>query len=191
LTGRQRGTLLATVFLAIWLSHYVQRAFAFPFLLRGDERPMPAGIVAGAIVFNCINGYFQGYWLFELAPRYPRGWLVHPRFLAGLALFVLGWILNRWADAQLRALRAPGVAGERHYAIPRGGLFEWISCPNYFGEIVLWIGWAVLTWSAAGASFALWTIANLAPRAWATHRWYRDRFAEYPPERRALIPGIW
>ncbi len=191
LTGRHRGTLVATLFLAIWLSHYAQRAFVFPFLLRGGGKPMPLGIVAGAIVFNGINGYFQGRWLFELAPRYPESWLTDARYVAGVVLFALGWAINRWADATLRALRAPGATGERRYAIPRGGLFEWISCPNYFGEIVLWIGWALLTWSAAGASFALWTSANLAPRAWATHRWYRARFADYPPDRRALVPGIW
>ena len=163
LTGRHRGTLVATVFLALWLSHYVQRAFVFPFLLRGGERRMPVGIVAMAIVFNLINGTFQGRWLFDLAPRYPASWLGDPRFLAGTALFVAGWATNRRADARLRALRAPGAAGESDYAIPRGGLFERISCPNYLGEIVLWIGWALLTGSAVGASFALWTIANLAP----------------------------
>jgi hypothetical protein len=48
-----------------------------------------------------------------------------------------------------------------------------------------------MSWSLAGAAFALWTLANLVPRAGAHHRWYRARFADYPPERRALLPGIW
>ena len=76
------------------------------------------------------------------------------------------------------------------YQIPRGWLYRYISCPNYFGEIVEWIGWAVATWSLAGASFAAFTIANLAPRAVANHRWYHDKFDDYPPERKALVPFV-
>jgi protein-S-isoprenylcysteine O-methyltransferase Ste14 len=70
-------------------------------------------------------------------------------------------------------------------------LFEWVSCPNYLGEIVAWAGWALATWSPAGLVFAVWTFANLAPRAWSHHRWYRSNFPEYPKERKALVPGVW
>ncbi len=73
---------------------------------------------------------------------------------------------------------------------PHGGAFRWVSCPNYLGEIVEWIGWALATWSLAGTAFALYTMANLAPRAVAHHRWYRERFADYPPQRRALVPFV-
>ena len=39
----------------------------------------------------------------------------------------------------------------------------WVSCPNYLGEI-------------------------LVPRALSHHRWYRQRFPDYPAGRRALLP---
>jgi 3-oxo-5-alpha-steroid 4-dehydrogenase 1 len=87
----------------------------------------------------------------------------------------------------LRALRAPG---ERGYKIPKGGLYEWVSCPNYLGEMIEWTGWALATWSVAGLAFAVYTIANLAPRAVAHHRWYRMQFPEYPPGRKAIIPFV-
>ena len=32
--------------------------------------------------------------------------------------------------------------------------------------------------------------ANLVPRALATHRWYRERFPDYPQDRKALIPFV-
>jgi len=50
---------------------------------------------------------------------------------------------------------------KKEYSIPRGGLFELISSPNYFGEIIEWTGWAVLTWSLPGLAFAVFTFANL------------------------------
>jgi protein-S-isoprenylcysteine O-methyltransferase Ste14 len=80
-------------------------------------------------------------------------------------------------------------AGEG-YQIPHGLGYRWVSCPNYLGEIIQWIGWAVATWSLAGWIFAIWTMANLVPRAIAHHRWYRATFAGYPPGRRALIPYL-
>ena len=43
----------------------------------------------------------------------------------------------------------------------------------------------------AGLAFAVYTFANLAPRAIDHHTWYRQRFSDYPPERRALIPYLW
>jgi steroid 5-alpha reductase family enzyme len=105
----------------------------------------------------------------------------------GAVMFVGGLLVNLQSDEILRRLRAPGESG---YRIPRGGMYRWVSCPNYLGEMVEWCGWAVLTWNLAGVSFAVWTIANLLPRALTHHRWYRATFADYPPERRAVIPFV-
>ena len=44
--------------------------------------------------------------------------------------------------------------------------------------------------SVGGGAAASWSLANLAPRAIKTHRWYREQFAEYPRERKALLPFI-
>ncbi len=103
-------------------------------------------------------------------------------------IFVAGFVINRGADAALRRLRQPGDGG---YRVPRGGLYRWISCPNYLGEILVWCGWALATWSLPGLAFALFTAANLAPRARAHHRWYREHFPDYPAERKALVPRLW
>jgi 3-oxo-5-alpha-steroid 4-dehydrogenase 1 len=75
--------------------------------------------------------------------------------------------------------------------VPHGGGYRFVSSPNYLGEILEWAGWAVAAWSPAGAAFAAYTIANLAPRAADHHRWYRERFPDYPPARRALVPFVW
>jgi 3-oxo-5-alpha-steroid 4-dehydrogenase 1 len=172
----------------LWGAHYIHRALIYPLELRGRNKRMPIAVVGLALVFNAVNGFINGYYLFFLSGGYPTAWLWDPRFLIGLALFIAGFVINRQADLTLIRLRAPSESG---YKIPYGGLYRWISCPNYLGEIVEWVGWAVATWSLPALAFAAWTIANLAPRAWAHHIWYHEHFPNYPPARKALLPGVW
>ena len=153
--------------LALWEIHYVHRSLVFPFRMRG-------GAQADADRDRGDGGVLQR------RQRLPQRSLAHrvrrATTRAGSSIrdsssastmMASGFAINLRADATLRALRAPGETG---YKIPTGGLYRYISCPNYFGEIIEWTGWAVLTWSLAGASFAVWTAANLAPRAWTHHR---------------------
>lgn len=77
------------------------------------------------------------------------------------------------------------------YQVPQEGLYEWVSCPNYFGETIEWVGYAIASSSLAAAAFAFFTFANLAPRAHAHHKWYQQQFANYPASRKAYIPLIW
>ena len=186
--GTAPKTLPLIIFLLMWQAHYFHRAFIYPFMIADGQKRMPLSIAVMGLVFNTGNGYLNGRYLFSFSGGYETDWLWSPQFIVGAAIFVLGFVINRWADEVLRKLRAPG---ERDYKIPYGGLYRWISCPNYFGEIIEWFGWAIATWSIPGLSFALWTYVNLAPRARAHHKWYQENFPEYPAERKALVPGLW
>jgi 3-oxo-5-alpha-steroid 4-dehydrogenase 1 len=185
--GDRRGSPVAAAFLGLWSLHYLHRAFVFPFRLRGDRQRATLLTVALALLFNLANVYLNGRYLFSLAPQYPVAWLWDPRFLVGAALFVVGFAINFHSDSILIKLRRPGETG---YRIPEGGLFRWVSCPNYLGELIEWSGWALCTFALPGLVFAVWTAANLVPRAWTHHRWYQQRLADYPRQRRALIPFI-
>lgn len=186
LSGRARDPV-GLALLLLWELHYVHRAFVSPLRLAAGAAPIPVVIVGMGVLFNVVNGVAQGLWLFGLTPPRPLGWLWSPAFLAGTALFLGGMYVNRRADALLRGLRLPGETG---YRIPRGWLYEYVSCPNYLGEILEWVGWAVATASPAGWAFAAWTAANLVPRALAHQRWYRERFPDYPRQRRAIVPFV-
>ena len=186
LAGDRTADPVAIFFLALWLFHYAYRAFLFPALMH-DGRRMPVLVTLFGIIFNVGNAYLNGRWLNLLGPAYGPEWFADPRFIVGTALFLAGFVVHCRADAELRGLRASGETG---YKIPRGRLFRWVSSPNYLGEIVQWGGWALATWSLAGLAFFLWTIANLVPRARSNHRWYRENFPDYPPERRALVPFV-
>ncbi|HUL60416.1 MAG TPA: DUF1295 domain-containing protein [Anaeromyxobacteraceae bacterium] len=183
--GPHRAEAAPLALLALWQAHYLYRSLLYPALLRPGGR-MPLGVASLAVGFNVLNGGINARWISSIA-TYPPGWLTGPRFLAGAALFLGGLALHAGSDRTLRRLRAPGETG---YRIPRGGAFDLVSCPNYLGEIVQWVGWAVASWSPAGAAFALYTVANLLPRAVSHHAWYRRRFPDYPPRRRALVPFV-
>lgn len=92
--------------------------------------------------------------------------------------------INLHSDNVIRHLRKPGDT--RHY-LPDKGLYSRVTSANYFGEIVEWTGFAILTWSAAGVVFAWWTFANLVPRADAIYHRYRDEFGEQRMGRRKRI----
>jgi 3-oxo-5-alpha-steroid 4-dehydrogenase 1 len=185
--GSQSGAV-TLVFLGLWEAHYLHRAFIYPFSLRGTARRMPLAIISVGFLFNVMNGYLNGRYIFDFSGGYTVNWMADPRFIIGALLFVMGFIINRQADFALRGLRRPG---ESDYKISDRYLFRWISCPNYLGEIIIWIGWAVATWSWPGLVFAFWTIANLLPRAKAHHTWYLRTFPDYPPGRKALVPRLW
>lgn len=173
-------------FLALWQFHYINRTFIYPLRMRETGKRMPLSIITMAILFNCLNAYINARWISHLGD-YTADWLSSSAFLVGTGCFLIGWTINYRADAILLQLRMPE---ETDYKIPHGGLYRLISCPNYFGEMLEWIGWAIATWSLAGTAFALFTVANLLPRALAHHRWYRQEFADYPAARRAVIPYL-
>lgn len=186
--GRATLTVPMVILFLLWELHYFHRAFMYPFSINTSRSRMAVLVVAMGILFNTGNTYLNGRYLFYFSGGYADSWLTDPRFLGGAALFVVGYVMNRQADRTLQALRRPGESG---YKVPHGGLYNWVSCPNYLGEMTIWAGWAVATWSLPGLSFAVWTFANLAPRARDHHKWYRKNFKDYPSDRKALIPRVW
>lgn len=191
LLSPRRGEVAPGVMASLFLLHYFQRSFIFPLLIKGKGR-MPFAIIAMGVVFNLINAYMIGGWLFWVSPEgtYPPSWLGSPLFILGTVIFFTGMAININSDHIIRSLRKPGDT--RHY-IPRGGMYKYVASANYFGELTEWIGYAILTWSLGGLAFAVWTFANLAPRARSIHRRYIAEFGdEYARlNRKYIIPFIY
>ena len=183
----RKSNIVSLVFLTLFSAHYVHRAFIYPFRVRSSRPSMTVPVILMGAVFNVGNGYLNGRYLFTLGPELTTSWLTDPRFVAGVILFVVGYSLNQHSDRVLMRLRADGHRG---YRIPRGGLYERVSCPNYLGEILEWAGWALACWNLGALAFFVWTVANLAPRALKTHNWYKETFPEYPDNRKALLPFV-
>lgn len=172
----RRWEIAPLVMFLLFELHYFQRSFIFPFLIRTKGK-MPLSIILMGVVFNLLNALMQGGWIFYISSpeRYLVAWLGSWQFILGTLVFLSGMVINIHSDSVIRHLRKPGDT--RHY-IPRRGMFRYVSSANYFGEFVEWTGFAILTWSWAGAVFALWTFANLAPRAAKIHSRYASEFGE-------------
>lgn len=178
----------AWILFGLWIAHYVHRTLVYPLRIRPAATRMPLLVVASAIAFNLVNAGLNGATLVLHAGDYDRAWLGSPHFVAGAALFALGMAINLKADTMLIRLRGNGDTG---YRIPRGFLFEHVSSPNLLGEMLQWCGFALMAWNLAALSFAVWTIANLLPRAKHHHDWYLARFPDYPAERKAVLPYLY
>jgi 3-oxo-5-alpha-steroid 4-dehydrogenase 1 len=178
---------IATSLLLCFLAHYFHRIFIFSLRIR-SKNPTKMVPFLMAFCFCFLNGYLQStylvkYFSFELS---SASLLIH---LFGMLIFFLGMAINIHSDTILRKLRRPG---ESSHKIPRGGLFEKVSGANFFGEIVEWWGFAIMSgFSLPAIAFACFTFANIGARGMQHHRYYLAQFPDYPKNRRAVIPYIW
>ncbi|XP_076918719.1 steroid 5-alpha-reductase DET2-like [Bidens hawaiensis] len=188
--GQHSKTLKTLTLISPFLIHYFHRTVIYPLRLRRTRtrsNGYPITIAGIAFAFNLFNSYLQTRSITEYVDYSDDQWF-WLRFGLGLVVFVVGMVVNVRSDMTLVRLKEMG----KGYRVPKGGLFEYVSCPNYFGEIVEWFGWWVMTGSWVGLGFLLYTCANLVPRAWANHKWYLDKFgAEYPKGRKAVIPFVY
>lgn len=191
LCSDRRGDMVRLAFLFLFELHYFQRSFVFPFRLRGKS-VMPLSIILMGVTFNVLNALMQGGWIFYLSPNdyYGTDWLINPKFIAGFLVFIIGMYINIQSDDIIRNLRKEGDS--KHY-LPKEGLFRYVTSANYFGEFIEWVGFAILTWSWAGAVFAWWTFANLAPRAHRIYDAYKKEFGDElnTKKTKRIIPFIW
>ncbi|MCB2222465.1 MAG: DUF1295 domain-containing protein [Bacteroidetes bacterium] len=187
ISGENLGIPIIFTILILWVLHYFHRSLIYPFRISLSDKKMPVIIMLFAVFFNCINGFINGYWFGSLSPGYPIAWMEDPRFILGIILFIIGFLVNQYHDRILLSLRKHGDKG---YQIPRRGLFRFVSCPNFLGEIIEWGGFALMTWCLPSFSFFIWTFVNLIPRALDHHRWYRQQFDNYPQNRKAIIPYL-
>ena len=183
---RDQLEVIHQVFLLIWLSHYVHRTFIYPFAIKITNPKMPISIAVSAFFFNIINVSIQAFGIFYYT-QYSDDWLSSYTFIFGFSIFLIGMYINIKSDYIMIALKKNKGSG---YHLPNKFMYKYLSAPNYFGELIEWLGWAILTWSISGVVFLIWVIANLFPRALAHHKWYKASFEDYPKERKAIIPGI-
>ncbi|KAG0472571.1 hypothetical protein HPP92_014428 [Vanilla planifolia] len=126
------------------------------------------------------------FWREALKPLLNMGWCQW----FGAVLFLWGWMHQLQCHAILGSLRKQRSADE--YILPKGDWFEFVSCPHYLAEIIIYAG---ILLASGGLDLTVWllfffVVSNLVFAAAETHRWYHHKFDHYPPSRRAIIPWI-
>ena len=173
---------LSGVFIVLWIIHYFNRTIIYPLRIKTKGKKIPIAIVSSAFFFNLVNGVLNGYFITLI--QFESISFIY--LISGLLVFIIGFYLNISSDNTLIKLRT----NQKGYVIPNGGLFNYVSCPNFFGEIIEWLGFAIMTLNLGSLSFLIWTICNLIPRSKAHHKWYQENFKNYPKKRKAVIPYL-
>ena len=106
--------------------------------------------------------------------------------MLGTVVFGLGELLNGYHHWLLARLRPPRV---HTYVVPRGGLFGWVASPHYFGEILSFVGYAMISDLLPVWGNALIVSAYLSSRANSTLKWYQEKMPlQIPSGWRRLVP---
>jgi 3-oxo-5-alpha-steroid 4-dehydrogenase 1 len=179
--------------------HYVNRAIIYPLRMHRSSQPVPLVVILSAVAFTALNGYLQCFYLGHILKLQPLTvstyGVLNLQALVGILVFFIGMCINIQSDGVLRSLRSQNKgtdATTRRYYIPKGLFYTYISCPNFAGEILEWIGFAIgSNFSLPSVAFVCYTVSNLVPRGIAHHEWYKNKFEDYPFERKwAVIPFI-
>ena len=174
-------SLMNVLVLLPFLLHYIHRSFVFPFKLKTTKKT-PLELTFLAFIFCSFNATMINRSIL-LYSQYEE---ISLQMIVGISIMMIGALINIFHDYYVIGLRKQTTA----YILPKGYLYEYISCPNYFGEMVEWFGFWVLSGTFSAFVFAVSTVANLFPRAIKTHQWYHKKFNEYPKQRKAVIPFI-
>lgn len=142
-------------------------------------------IVSMAFAVTSVNGYLNS--IYTLKKTETTNIL---QLGLGIFLFFLGFYFNIQSDSILISLRSNKKTDGQKYLIPKGGLFEYVSAANYFGESLEWFGFALACNHPASWIFCLFTLSNLVPRGYSAHKWYHTQFKDYPKERKAFFPFL-
>jgi len=128
-------------------------------------------------LFNLIKNCTY-YWSFA---AYVGYFVNHPLYTnpilmqtyIALAFSMVCQIANYRCHIILSKLRSPGST---KYVIPKGFLFNYISCPNYTAEILGWFGFTIATQTLAAALFAIVGAGQMAQWAIGKHARLRRTF---------------
>ena len=163
-----RALLLAAL-VVVWAGRLGSFLFA---RIRRDGRDGRFDALKPSLPRFLMTWTLQGLWvLLTLAPSLAAMTTLQPRPLdlfaaIGLAVWAIGFGIEVVADRQKRAFRRhPGNRGR----FITTGLWAWSRHPNYFGEITLWTGVALLAAPVLGGWQYLTLVSPLFVYLLLTH----------------------
>jgi len=169
----------------LWMLHYCKRELETLFVHEFGYLTMP--------VFNVFknSAYYWGFaTLIAWQVNYPaEKKLPSTLFIIGFTTFTVAMLCNFICHMILKQLRTPG---RTEWKIPRGFLFEYVTMPNYFCEVMTWVGFAILNGGKLFCvAFVLCGAYQMMQWAKERHSKYLKMFPDYPKSRKRMFPFIW
>lgn len=168
-----------TLVLACLTVHFVKRLLESWFLHKYSG-PMSPFAAAGISCFYSLTTFLPAWINRQLISE------IDVPALMGLVVFLAGESLNFIHHKIIADLRLNTM----EYMIPRGGLFDLVVCPHYLFEIVSWIGLCLIFRHASLFLLFSLMVMYLLLRSLQTLKWYRERFPDFPADRRAILPFV-
>ena len=182
--------------LIFWSFHFLRRLFE-GMLMQTFYRYAPHSEITGTIIMCTSLAVFNGV-CNNIHIWFRQNWQCASmaNIALGLCIFFIGEFGNSYHHYLLKKCRSKyqkNVDSEfKGHVIPKGGMFDYISCPHYLFEIITWFGWMFICQFSTGSiiTFSI-TLGTLMMKAMEVHSVYKQKFTVfYPPNRRALIPFV-
>lgn len=78
------------------------------------------------------------------------------------------------------------------HSVPHGDWFQYVSCPHYFAEILIYLSLAFICGFKHKTAWLIfvWVLTNQVIAGLMSHWWYQKTFRTYPTKRKAVIPFL-
>ncbi|XP_008191881.1 polyprenol reductase isoform X2 [Tribolium castaneum] len=111
-----------------------------------------------------------------------------------IVVFLWAWYHQHVATVILANLRKnkKGDVVDQGYRLPEGDWFNYLSSPHSTAEIIMYTALTLLLAKNTSWLYVYaWILSNQIETILLSHWWYLDRFKNFPPQRKALIPFIY
>ncbi|MCD7460316.1 hypothetical protein HAX54_043286 [Datura stramonium] len=159
-----------TYALYYWCFHYFKRIMETFFVHRFSHATSPLSNVFRNCAYYWSFGAFIAY--FVNHPLYTP--VSDLQMKIGFGFGIVCQVANFYCHLLLRNLRSP--SGNGGYQIPRGFLFNIVTCANYTTEIYQWLGFNIATQTVAGYIFMVVAASIMTNWALGKHRRLKKLF---------------
>jgi steroid 5-alpha reductase family enzyme len=174
-----KASLTQWIIFAVVILHFVKRTLEVLFVHKysGSMEPLTFGVIV--VTYSLIAGMIT-----MLNGQVVFG--ADVLFWAGILLFVIGEVGSFYHHKLLADLRKK----DKEYHLPKGGWFEYATCPHYFFELLAWLGLLLLSRQFFTLLAFIAMLGYLSARSIKTRQWYCQRFKKYPAKRKYMIPFV-
>ncbi|CAH3151198.1 unnamed protein product [Pocillopora meandrina] len=182
-------TIFQLVSLVTYLGHFLKRIIEALFIHKYSKNMLLLPVIEIAM-FYCLGAVTQHYWcnIYTHGPLADKLSSNYVALVVGIPVFVIGESLNFYHHHILANLRPAGTL--TGYVVPHAGLFHYLVCPHYLGELIAWYGMAVAGQHLGVYLAWLVMVCYLSGRSHQTHLWYLKKIENFPKDRRNIFPGI-